>query len=584
MKKNLVKVLTLALAAAMVAGMSAMAMPVSALSDTDTQTITVRDINKKDAGTATVKAYQIVKYNYSDPTNLYELTDIATAAGVTKVDDLKADKIKAETVEDLAKAVTSETTAYTLTKNATDDTVYETTVPGGLYLVIVTGDNALVYNPALVSVNINDKNELVDGTVSMNNAELAYSDGEVYVKSTEPKFNKDILKDGTGVEGDTVAYGDDVSFILNEMNIPSYSDAYTTVTYKIDDTLDAKAFKGVKNVQVYVGGTKDTDKVTAAAGTYTITGVADDSTSFTIAFASDYIKAHAGQSVVVTYDSQFTSPTAINYSEHKNTATLTYSNDPKDASSTNEITDTTYHYTFGIDADLDADEPNSDKNKDHNETYELNKVTKAAAGWEKGTGTKATGTAKDTKKSKASLAGATFSLYTKETCNADEILKIQQADGSMKDATDISDDNGHFSFVGLDEGVYYMKEDNPPAGYSRQDNTIYRITISAEIDKVSGIMSEYTILTALKKGSSYEEIGKATYKNDLSKAIPDDDGNVVNFITVDPMNPVEIVNTPLAELPSTGGEGTIALTVGGAIGMAGFLTLYIANKKKKKAE
>ena len=193
---------------------------------------------------------------------------------------------------------------------------------------------------------------VADGTVSMNNAELAYKNGEVYVKSTEPKFNKDILKDGTGVEGDTVAYGDDVSFILNEMNIPSYSDAYTTVTYKIDDNLDTKAFKGIKNVQVYVGGTEDTDKVTAAAGTYTITGVGDDSTSFTVAFASDYIKAHAGQSVVVTYDSQFTSPTAINYSEHKNTATLTYSNDPKDASSTNEITDTTYHYTFGIDADL----------------------------------------------------------------------------------------------------------------------------------------------------------------------------------------------------------------------------------------
>ena len=161
MKKNLVKVLTLALAAAMVAGMSAMAMPVSALSDTDTKTITVRDINKKDAGTATVKAYQIVKYNYSDPTNLYELTAIATAAGVKKVDDLKADKIKAETVEDLANADTPTTAAYTLTKNAADNTVYETTVPGGLYLVIVTGDNALVYNPALVSVNINDKDELI---------------------------------------------------------------------------------------------------------------------------------------------------------------------------------------------------------------------------------------------------------------------------------------------------------------------------------------------------------------------------------------------------------------------------------------
>ena len=583
MKKNLVKVLTLALAAAMVAGMSAMAMPVSALSDTDTKTITERDINKKDTGTATVKAYQIVKYNYSDPTNLYELTAIATAAGVTKVDDLKADKIKAETVEDLANAVTPTTAAYTLTKNAADNTVYETTVPGGLYLVIVTGDNALVYNPALVSVNINDKDELVDGAVSMNNAELTYSSGEVYVKSTEPKFNKDILKDGTGVEGDTVAYGDDVSFILDEMNIPSYSDAYTTVTYKIDDNLDTKAFKGIKNVQVYVGGTEDTDKVTAAAGTYTITGVGDDSTSFTVAFASDYIKAHAGQSVVVTYDSQFTSPTAINYSEHKNTATLTYSNDPKDASSTNEITDTTYHYTFGIDADLDADEPNPDKNKDHNETYELNKVTKAGAGWEKGTGTKATGAAKDTTKSKASLAGATFSLFTDENC--ENILKIQQADGSMKDATDISDDNGHFSFVGLDQGIYYMKEVEPPKGYSRQDNTIYRINISATIDTVSGVMTEYTILTELKTGSTYKEIGRATYKNNLKDVTFDEDYNVINStITVDPMNPVEIVNTPLAELPSTGGEGTIALTVGGAIGMAGFLTLYISNKRKKKAE
>ena len=58
---------------------------------------------------------------------------------------------------------------------------------------------------------------------------------------------------------------------------------------------------------------------------------------------------------------------------------------------------------------------------------------------------------------------------------------------------------------------------------------------------------------------------------------------VVNAITTN-VTPAEVVDTQLAVLPATGGAGTIALTLFAAIGMGGFLTLYLVNKKKNKKE
>ena len=82
-------------------------------------------------------------------------------------------------------------------------------------------------------------------------------------------------------------------------------------------------------------------------------------------------------------------------------------------------------------------------------------------------------------------------------------------------------------------------------------------------------------------------------KDETSDAFGDDDfGDVENTITVDNtandknitelVQSVEIVDPKLAELPSTGGAGTVAITIISSIAMAVFLTIHIVNKRKSR--
>ena len=95
-------------------------------------------------------------------------------------------------------------------------------------------------------------------------------------------------------------------------------------------------------------------------------------------------------------------------------------------------------------------------------------------------------------------------------------------------------------------------------------------------------MTSYSITTykANEDGTANgDPVGCAEYTNTAYTV--NDDGSVDNNITAEDDNtPLAIVDTKLASLPSTGGAGTIALTVGASIGMALFLTIHIVNKKK----
>jgi len=574
MKKNLVKVLTLALAAATVAGMSA--MPVFAANTvTDTWTVTagastgtITVQNVKESG-VTVTAYQIVKgvYKSEGSLNNYALCD-ATNAKIADFMNPTADEVTT-----IANNINANATTLKGVKMAKSGDDYVANVELGLYIVLVTGADTTVYNPALVAVNAEDP---VDGTVDM---KLPFT-GSAYVKSSETGFNKDIVGSSKGnTEGDTVAFGDKVSFKIHDMTIPSYSQDYTSVQYTIKDNLEDGSFKGVTNLVVTVGGADVTNNAAAC----TVTGVSADSTGFTVAFTDAYIRANGNKKVVITYDSIFTDKAGINYAENYNTATLTYSNDPTDETKTKTLTDTTYHYTFGIDADIDAEAPGDDgeqKNKDK-ETFELNKVTDALKTGESFEEFREDG--KVTQRSPHKLQGAKFGLYTDKEMTTARITPECDADGYVT-----SDANGHITFTGLDEGTYYMKETVAPATYSLNDKNTYKIVIAADLDE-EGVMTAYSITTYLSTdgGATYDEtapVGSARYTN-TGYSVNKTTGEVTNALSdYTAITPVEIVNTKLAGLPSTGGAGTIAITVGAGIGMAGFLTLYIVNKKKKDDE
>ena len=588
MKKNLVKVLTLALAAATVAGMSSMSVfaantvitdknwtATSTDAATTKKTITVTSVNDTEAK---LTAYQIVKGVYTGgKLSKYVLCDNTTA-----IADFK--EPTATEVLNIAKAINNNTTTLTGIEMTKNGTKFTADVEAGLYIVIATDSDTVVYNPALVAVNITDPNQIAATAVGSTVDMQTYFNvpAKAYLKSSDSGFDKSIVDSSmNNKEGDAVAYGDKVKFRLDSMTIPYYTSQYTTVQYKIEDNLEAGSFQGITDLSVVVGD------VPAVAGTdYTVTynkaetgtagSGAETATKFTVNFTEDFIRANGGKSVVVTYGSHFLNGAGLNYAENVNTAKLSYSNDPSDATSVKEITDSTYHYTFGIDAELDAeavtDDPtHSDQDK---ETFELNKVTDAGKTFEEATSAQ-TG-AKGTKRSPKWLDGAEFALYSDAAMTTKPIR------------TATSDTNGHIRFVGLDTGTYYMKETVAPSTYTINTN-IYKIVIDAKLNE-DGIMTQYSIDTYLSTdgGNTYGDtpVGTATYFNTITKESVDKvTGNVTNSISAyDNITPVEIVNTKLAALPATGGEGTIAITIGGAIGMAGFLTLYIANKKKKKAE
>ncbi len=576
-RRNFTKLFCVALAAAALSGFSAtQAMAAntvitdgtwtatSTVAATTQKTITVTDV-KETSASLKVTAYQLAKGVYKDGKLVsYTLCD-STNASVADLSAPTAGEITA-----IADKIASNTTTLTGIRMTKYGTSYTADVEAGLYIVLVEDSDEYVYNPAVVAVNITDANQIASsatgGTVDM----TSYFNfpSQAYLKSSVSGFDKSITgsthngtdADSKKSDGDTIAFGDTVKFKLDSMTIPSYSSDYAenSLKYEISDNLDPKAFLGVADLSVKVGGTS----VAADSTTYTITyknkageTVTDtaQAVAFTVSFADSYIRANATKTVEITYASVVQETAGVNYAENKNTATLTYSNNPNNANSYKTKTDHTYHYTFGIDADLDGE--SGDKS-----TYELNKVTKAGEGFEDTTDQRS-------QKSKNALAGATFTLYS---------------DAAMTQTvnTAISDANGHISFTGLDEGVYYLKETIAPNGYTLND-TDYQITIAATLNE-EGIMTSYTMdIKSKDKDTGLYTVaaGSASYTN---TPVVGEDGSVDNTI-VNTTVPAEIVNTNLASLPSTGGTGTAMMVVGGTVGMTIFLgAIVLVNRKRKQ--
>lgn len=591
-----------------------------------TGNVTVSGIQTKDKDKVTVTAYQVVdgvykdnklvKYVLVDPTNAPIAAignqdkgqaeghnDIITEAELTKI----ADNIQ-----------TKAFTADSGTKlTSTDGTTYTGSLEPGMYVVLVTGATDTVYNPAVVSVNLSDANadagkDIKAGSVDLSKFFQTYDgskDTDVYVKSSLSDMDKNITgsqksanvseedqkftpdskidpknKDEKGnSKGDTVAYGDTVFFKLDGMTVPSFSTDYKDPVYKITDTLENNSFSGITNLKIKVNekdAVKDTDyTITETDGKTTFTD--GTSKSFQIVFTKGFLDAHKADAtrptVEITYNAKLQETAGLNYAENLNHAEISYSNNPNDEKSFKTIKKNTYHYTFGIDAALDGEDSTGNQ-----ETHEFNKVTKASADSGKdyvdGTGVS---TQVTTKKSKTPLAGATFTLYSDEACT----IPVKKGEGNY---TATSDTNGHFSFVGLDEGTYYVKETTAPAKYTLSPN-VYKFVIAADLDAATGIMKNYSVMTSVKDTSidrgDWKTAGSATYTNtisdDATASAKTGDGQITNNIA-STVTPMEVVDVKLQTLPSTGAAGTLGLTAAAAAGMAIFFTLSRNGKKKEE--
>ena len=176
-------------------------------------------------------------------------------------------------------------------------------------------------------------------------------------------------------------------------------------------------------------------------------------------------------------------------------------------------------------------------------------------------------------KNKKALPGAEFKLYNKFDCKEENKVR-----------TAISDEFGRIRFFGLKAGTYYLKETKAPTGYEIKD-TVYVIELTSQFDNI-GVMINYTmnIYIADENGQPGEAVKTASYTNGTERTVNEEDGSVTNDLITDPgtNDPLLIINTDLPELPTTGGIGTILLTVVATLGMAYFMTMYLSNKRNKR--
>lgn len=248
-------------------------------------------------------------------------------------------------------------------------------------------------------------------------------------------------------------------------------------------------------------------------------------TGFNIIFTSAYIKSLANKTdaeraVTVEYTAKVTA-SATTWNPAKNKAHVEYTNNP-DGTTTGKETETKT-YTFDIDGQiLKVDE----------------------------TGEKP-------------LPGATFTLYKDYDANN---KTVSNEIASYKTLTE-----GKIIFKGLAAGTYYLKETEAPASYTL-NTTIYEITITPKYTEATKNNEEgkkelesYSV-TVKEAGSTAEgETGTYTEGSAISKLI-------------------DIQNTKVGQLPSTGGMGTYIFTIAGVVLMACAAGAFIISRKKSSEE
>jgi fimbrial isopeptide formation D2 family protein/LPXTG-motif cell wall-anchored protein len=489
-------------------------------------TIYANDVHQGD----TVVYYQVVEWTdrgwaLKAPFN--------TISGLT-VDILAAENgITDALAKTIADAATGAGTPMTVGNPST--TYYAQGVEPGLYYLKATATTSVdtVYNPAFVSADYFEGGNSVSFNSKISNTAVLKSStitldkevtGEDKFKDTKP--------------GDTIPY-------KITTKIPSYGDTFTDPTFSITDTFSdglALLVDDEHPVTVTYGNTTVTD----SDSNVTFTGATNGASTFTIAFAKDYLTALAGNqpSVTITYYGTVTTTATANVTYMDNTATLTYSNSPTTKDSKE---DKTRHYTFTIDGSLLGGTEEI--------TDELLKIGVDSNG-SAILGSTVTHHGTDV----SPLGGATFSLTPASGTTMND----------PNPRTAVSTAYGYITFAGLDEGTYTLKETAAPAGYIK-DPTEYTVTITPYWNaSIPDLLDRYEVVitdgtTTVTANFTMTNTGETVKKKTTASGMP----NNGQFIT----------NTQGTELPSTGGIGTTIFYIVGGVMVAGAVVFLLTKRR-----
>ena len=316
----------------------------------------------------------------------------------------------------IAGAVTANPAAATAT--AGSDGSAKLTLGSGYYLVRVTtaSGKTRVYQNMVVDVT-----PKVDGG-TYKSRDVAPID----VKKTDVTVKKTVgseYKEST----DKYSVGDSVPFKINTA-VPNYPKDSKNATFTIGDTPSAGL--KIKTDTIKINGQK-----AVSGADYTLTA---SETGYTIEFSKDYVLAHPGEAIEVTYEAELTSD-AFSHSATDvtgNTATVTFNPNPyenKIVTPNSNTTVKTYGYVF-----------------------------------------------KKTDPEGNPLQGATFTL----TLDNGKVL------------TSTSDANGYVYFSGLAAGHYKISETGVPTGYTKVNDIEFDLsdtTATADNPATTDVENNYLV-------------------------------------------------------------------------------------------
>lgn len=261
----------------------------------------------------------------------------------------------------------------------------------------------------------------------------------------------------------------DVGTVVNYVvtgKVPDYT-GFTTYMYQITDTM-SEGLTFNNDVKVYIGEQEVFTNFTLKTG--------EDAGDCDFVLDIDVMKFAIGQKIEVKY-SATVNENAVAKIEH-NHATLEYSNDPTDSTST-------------------------DTRKDEETVYSAKIVIDKYAA--------------DSEETK--LAGAKFVLYKKDGDNTlyykwnnttNKVEWVTSKDDAIVKTTDA---NGAASFDGLKDGTYYLEETKAPAGFNPlKDPLTVTVNGASATRKTATTEEDFTTLTNTVKvanntGASLPETG-----------------------------------------------------------------------------
>lgn len=489
----------------------------------DKGTITVSGVVEETG--VTVKAYQIIKANYANGGKFSGYESLYPSI----IPNVKGDvTVTSAQLANIIGATKVTGTEYDMNSTAEDRTTYTAEVPVGSYLVVISGAENKIYNPLVVSVVYKNK----DGKTAMDFNEVDVTDTtNAWAKvSDTPDLDKKIVEGENKVSGNTANIGDTVNYELST-TIPYYGGNYPK--FNIVDKLNGLTY------------TENTLKVKAdgnvlTPGTDYTLSVNDAKDEITVDFVVNgkyTLNQYQSKALVVTYVATVNQNAKLNGIANVNDATLNFTKDSKVDGKDGSSNDKTYTYTFDIDGTADG-----------SLTNEL--ITKV-------------GTTSSEQKTK--LKDAEFTLYTDEDCTT--VYGTAYPENKQFNGVVVTNTNGQMTMTGLKAGTYYLKETKAPNGYTLND-TVYKIVIEATIDQSTGQLTGWSISVNGATISGADHTVKSTFTvTDGTPAIGE-------------VKKVEIVNTKITNLPSTGGIGTTIFTIGGCAIMIVAAGLFFATRRK----